>query len=641
MRVRLPQVFGVAIMLLPMFVPLAARGQSNDQAGYPQQSSAQQAGTADGQTDDQDAPRVGRLSATDGDVSFQRAGDTDWARAVRNLPLLAGDQIYTGAYSHAEIQLSAGIYIRLGEKTNLAIADLDDSNGQFEITAGSATIQSDGLKSAFDRLEIDTPVTALLLIEDGVYRVDVDDSGGSVAMVRNGSVDVSTTDGTMTLKEGRMIEVGPAGSGQMTVAGLNGSEIWDLGNHYSNGALADAGTGPDDSSPSGASQYDVSATSQYDTSGDAVMDYSPSPEYVNTYQRTYDSLYGVDELAGYGTWTYYPSYGNIWLPRTAIGWTPFRYGQWLWVPATGWTWLPSEPWGWAPYHYGRWSFVPNLGWAWVPGFGANRAGYSYAYSYYQWRPAMVSFFNYGTPTGRFIGWAPLAPGQAYLRPATAVALPRTAALVKGVSVMPEAAFSGALRGRPEAPGQDLKTMTLGRASVAGGLGNVQPSKAAESPIRSQAGGRALAVVPPPSVASRAVITRRLPSGTSASTARQRTLVDPGRVGAALAPTAGSRASSAAREGSGDGQNWGPRNPARAILPGSGSTESRSNGGAGRTGGGVPRSGFGPQPSGGSYQPAGSGQAGHAAAPSGAPRSAPAPAHSSAPASHSSAAAAKH
>jgi hypothetical protein len=77
------------------------------------------------------ATRVARLSFMDGDVSFLRAGVTEWAPAVENLPLLAGDQIYAARGARAEIQLGRGNYIRLSENTELTIASLSDNSAQF------------------------------------------------------------------------------------------------------------------------------------------------------------------------------------------------------------------------------------------------------------------------------------------------------------------------------------------------------------------------------------------------------------------------------------------------------------------------------------------------------------------------------
>ena len=135
---------------------------------------------------DDSAPvaRVARLSFIDGDVSFLRAGVTEWAPVVENLPLLAGDQIYTGSGSRAEIQLARGNYIRLPENSELTISVLSESGAQFELTEGIAIILVERLSSTFPRFEIDTPNTALILRQDGIYRVEVRGEKNSALIVR-------------------------------------------------------------------------------------------------------------------------------------------------------------------------------------------------------------------------------------------------------------------------------------------------------------------------------------------------------------------------------------------------------------------------------------------------------------------------
>src|SRR5437016_1528373 len=63
--------------------------------------------------DEAPAGRVIRVSFIEGDVSFQRAGTSDWAAAIENLPLFAGDQIYAGKDARVELQLGRGSYVRL------------------------------------------------------------------------------------------------------------------------------------------------------------------------------------------------------------------------------------------------------------------------------------------------------------------------------------------------------------------------------------------------------------------------------------------------------------------------------------------------------------------------------------------------
>src|SRR5689334_3526021 len=97
------------------------------------------------------------------------------------------------------------------------------------------------------------------------------------------------------------------------------------------------------------------------------------------------------DLAPYGEWFQYGTYGWCWRPHhVAVGWRPYTAGHWVLTDA-GWTWVSYEPWGWAPYHYGRWFYDDASGWAWVPGD--------------EWAPAWVAW-RHG---GGFVGWAPLPP----------------------------------------------------------------------------------------------------------------------------------------------------------------------------------------------------------------------------------------
>ena len=95
----------IAIITLCISVPVRAQDEDTT--------------TQDATTDQDDlgVSRVGRLSYIQGDVSFLRSGEKDWAYASENLPLLAGDQVYTAKGARAEIQLGRDSYIRLSENT--------------------------------------------------------------------------------------------------------------------------------------------------------------------------------------------------------------------------------------------------------------------------------------------------------------------------------------------------------------------------------------------------------------------------------------------------------------------------------------------------------------------------------------------
>ena len=448
--------------------------------------------------DDAEVSRVARLSFVAGDVSFLRAGASEWAAAVENLPLLAGDQIYTASGARAEIQLARGSYIRLAEDTALTIADLSDAQSQFEVTQGTAIFRVERFASAFQRFEVDTPNSALVLKEDGLYRVEVRSDDESEVIVRSGAAEVSTSDSSFNVKEGQRLSLDTGPQGRIEIAADDTRDDWD--------------------------RWSLDRDSTIHQASTAV-----SPDYVNTYETTYNSFYGASDLSSYGTWTDVSSYGYCWIPRVGSDWAPYRTGQWLWVPRAGWTWLASEPWGWAPYHYGRWVFAHEFGWMWVPGF--TRYPDPSRFRNYYWRPALVTFFNCPTSRGNYVGWYPLAPGERWRRhdrqlrggdhshlqyPAVRNGSQRPGEgrmgirpPARGVTVVPIEGFNRSDRSRTRPSAPDTEVSDWIRRGARAGLPEIARTPATAAPTIDTDNGKTprRVVVPPGEIIRRPVVTR--------------------------------------------------------------------------------------------------------------------------------------
>jgi FecR protein len=513
MKRTLPSILTPFVLIVILFISGSAFGRTT--------------GSFDDESADVDdsAPvaRVARLSFVEGDVSFLRAGVTEWAPAVENLPLLAGDQVYAGRGARAEVQLGRGSYIRLSESTELTIADLSDSAAQFEITEGRAIIRLERLATAFHRFEVDTPNTAVVIQQDGLYRVEVRSEKNSELIVRRGDAEASTEEGSFRVREGHRLLVDTTTGGKLELALDTTQDEWDQWSNDRDTTIAH-------------------------TSADIA------PDYVTNVETDNSDFYGVSDLSSYGTWTNYSSYGQCWIPRVGPDWAPYRSGQWLWIPATGWTWLSSEPWGWAPYHYGRWAYLSGLGWAWVPGFGSPYGGYGYRD--YHWRPALVFFFNSPTPSGNYVGWYPLAPGERWHRPdhrrgddraRLPFPSPRDGGKKpgagrphilpqphRGMTILPLEGFTrGDRSARPAAPGRELSD-AINKGARAG-LPDIKPSPVGVAPVLGENDRRSLRriAVPPNEIIRRPVVTRNANTDASGQQGaqRERRLVSPPNPGA--------------------------------------------------------------------------------------------------------------
>jgi hypothetical protein len=123
----------------------------------------------------------------------------------------------------------------------------------------------------------------------------------------------------------------------------------------------------------------------------APVEYQPPPPEV---APVYD-----DDLAPYGRWIVYGSYGRCWVPNgTPYGWQPYTVGHWVYADDGSCYWVSEADevaWGGIVYHYGQWAYTPDQGWIWVPGT-------TYAPAWVAWRDG-----------GGYCGWAPLPPEACY------------------------------------------------------------------------------------------------------------------------------------------------------------------------------------------------------------------------------------
>src|SRR5580692_2098040 len=290
---------------------------------------------------DNDPPgRVARLNYTHGSVSFQPAGESDWVSARVNRPMTTGDRLWVDDGARAEMHLGSAT-IRLDARTGLSFLNLDDRTTQIQLSEGTLSIRVLRLDRD-ETFEVDTPNQAFSVLREGQYRLEASEDGNSTMVtVRAGEGEV--TGG------GRIYSVGSGLSGDFTGTDSLHADIFKAG---------------------GNDEFDG-----WSQDRDRHDDGSRSARYVSR------DVVGYEDLDDNGSWRSNPEYGEVWVPRVAAGWAPYRDGHWAWISPWGWTWVDDAPWGYAPFHYGRWVFAGN-DWCWVPGPIAVRPVYA---------PALVAF----------------------------------------------------------------------------------------------------------------------------------------------------------------------------------------------------------------------------------------------------------
>lgn len=415
---------------------------------------------------------VARVSYVEGSVSYARGDDPDqWQGLDPNIPMTIGDRVYTDQAGTVELELNHGGRVEIAPQTDLTAVNMTDQIQQFAVNSGTSSFAVRHLPQG-SVYEVDTPNAAVTFDENGLYRVDVDQSGQTRLTVHRGNATIAAGGGQLGVSNGESIVIQGTDNPRYDVVAPNPPDQWDSFVQSRVRAIR---------APT-----------------------SPSGRYVST------AVVGAGDLDRYGTWQSVPGYGYAWAPSgVAVGWAPYRAGRWYWQDPWGWTWISTEPWGWAPYHYGRWVTVSDR-WFWVPVAPAVR---TVAYA-----PALVAFVG-GPPAAGvaiagagFVGWFPLAPRDPLIpwwgvRPAVNVNVTNVTyvnrtyvTVVQQTTFVSGAAVSGAVI-------HDAATVRqVAAAPVVVGRVPVLPTAAS---IR-VAARPASATAPPAAIASRTVVTRSAP-----------------------------------------------------------------------------------------------------------------------------------
>ena len=290
--------------------------------------------------------RHGRIRVVEGGVTLQRASEPGAEEAIRNLPLLPGDRVWTDPSGRAEFQFADGSVVRLDGRSKFDYVAHEAERVVVRLWSGSLYVHT---LARDPDLGIETPGGIVEAGPGAAVRLDVDGR----------EMRLSVYQGSVTLDGDQAVRLE---AGEQVVARLG--EEPGAPRAFDRQASDDFGRWVEQQQG-----LDV----RYAREDDEV------PEEIAPYES---------ELDRYGSWTVEVGVGRVWRPYVSAGWRPYADGRWVWT-AYGWTWVPVEPWGWAVSHYGRWDFADGRGWYWIPGS--------------TWGPAWVSW----SVGGDYVGWCPM------------------------------------------------------------------------------------------------------------------------------------------------------------------------------------------------------------------------------------------
>jgi hypothetical protein len=132
--------------------------------------------------------RAGGVNAVTGRASMRPHGNTEWQQLTIKEDLEAGDVVKTGLDGRVEMLLNPGSYMRIGENSEVELADNSLENLEVRLIRGTAIVEVTGADDQELFIGITTPHTRMSIIRRGLYRVNVVPGDTTELIVRKGRV---------------------------------------------------------------------------------------------------------------------------------------------------------------------------------------------------------------------------------------------------------------------------------------------------------------------------------------------------------------------------------------------------------------------------------------------------------------------
>jgi len=221
-----------------------------------------------------------------------------------HFPDIKQDQEFRTEEGRAEILLTPGVFLRLGENSAIRMLSNGLTDTRVEVLNGSAIVECDQLPKD-NSIMLVYKDASIALLKHGLYRVDTEPAR---LQVYDGEATVTGESGQLTLKAGKQTDLGSALLAQNFDKNAS-DELYRWANRRA----------------SYVAQANVSSASAFNTGG-----------YSNGYGG-----YGYGAGYGYGYtntgllggWNFNPMFGLFtWVPLGGIGYSPFGYP--FWSPGT-------------------------------------------------------------------------------------------------------------------------------------------------------------------------------------------------------------------------------------------------------------------------------------------------------------------
>ncbi len=273
-------------------------------------------------------PLHARVSIDSGGSLVRGKVDDDWSYATVNTLILPGDTIWADKKGVMELEMPAGVFLRLADGSKAEIAQLPPA-GQVRGWTGSFYIQR--IRRSPGVFTLDTPACSIAIQPDSMVRVDITSDGATTVSVHWGNADIASGSAaaTASIGEGNRIFVDP-------------------------GML-----------PSKPVYFDRTEEDSFDTwNRERTRLIALGENAIPSETPIKSAPMGTADLSAYGEWVYIDS-APYWRPTVIVDYVPYRTGHWSNVPGCGYVWVGDYPFCYVTSHYGRWRYADSYGWVWT------------------------------------------------------------------------------------------------------------------------------------------------------------------------------------------------------------------------------------------------------------------------------------
>jgi hypothetical protein len=139
------------------------------------------------------AESVAKISIVEGEASVLRAGAEEWRPARPNMPVSAGDQLYTRKESFMEIQYTMGTVLRMNENTKIVMQMANADTARTQNTIGNVWVNMKKLTKQGKSFDVSSP-TAVASIRGTIFQMDALPDSATYVAVFDGKVAVGPSD---------------------------------------------------------------------------------------------------------------------------------------------------------------------------------------------------------------------------------------------------------------------------------------------------------------------------------------------------------------------------------------------------------------------------------------------------------------